>query len=207
MNKIGISIGWNCSPAMFGVSTGLRVMKANGYETCPFDEMVSNLPGIIECIKDDFKYFMDSEYLEVREAPIGVGGVVKGEKLIFNTKYNFFFNHESPGHANLYLLQNWKGGINHYVENDYALLKERYNRRVESYKKYIHEGCNGSEIIFILFRFNPDIKHLIQALNQAYPNLKYQIILKNPPESIDSVYNHHLLMGVDKINSTNEVTT
>ena len=206
MNKIGISIGWNCSPAMFGVSIGLREMKSNGYETCPFDEMVSNYQGILECINDDFKYFMDSNYLEIRESPFSVGGIIQGEKLIFNTKYNFFFNHESPGHANLYIQQNWKGGINHYIENDYSLLKERYNRRVESYKKYIQQGCNGSEIIFILFRYNKDVNDLIQILDRKYPKLKYQIMLKNPPESIDSVFDHHLLMGVDQINSKKEVT-
>lgn len=55
MKTIGISLGWNCSPAIAGVSNGIRLSKSNGYLTCPFDEMVSNLPGIIECISDDFK--------------------------------------------------------------------------------------------------------------------------------------------------------
>lgn len=204
--NIGISLGWNCSPAMYGVSVGLRGMKSNGYQTCPFDEMVSNYPGIVECIRDDFKYFMDENYLEVREAPFSTGGIVKGEKLIFNTKYNFFFNHESPGHADLYKSQNWIGGINHYIENNYALLKERYNRRVESFRKYIQEGYNGNEITFIVFRYNDNVESLVRVFDEKYPNLNCKLFVKNPPESIEMVYQHHILMGVNEEISREEVT-
>jgi hypothetical protein len=205
MNGIGISLGWNCGPATYGAANGLREVKANGYQTCPFDEMVSNLPGVIECIKDDFKYFMDDRYLEIKEVPFSVGGAVKGEKLVYNTKYNFFFNHESPGHGNLYIQQNWTGGINHYIDNNYALLKDRYNRRVNAFRKYIEEGQNDSEIVFIVFRYNKDIEALKEALNETYPNLKYQIVVKDPPETTDSVYMHHILMGVNEPNAKIEI--
>ena len=194
--KIGVSLGWNCGPATYGAANGLREVKANGYQTCPFDEMVSNIPGVIECLKDDFKYFMDDNCLKLKEVPFNVGGTFKGEKLVFNTKYNFYFNHESPGHGNLYLSQGWTGGINHYIDNNYALLKERYNRRVESFKKYIQEGQNGSEITFIIFRYNKDVSELEKVLQEKYPNLNYNIIVENPPESVESVYKHHLLMGM-----------
>ena len=62
MKKIGISLGMKCDAAVWGISTGIRDTKANGYNTCPFDEMLSNYPGILECLRDDFKYFCDTNY-------------------------------------------------------------------------------------------------------------------------------------------------
>ena len=65
----GVSLGWNCHSANHGVSIGVRNIKANGYKTCPFDEMVTNYRGIIECILDDFQYLCDNEYLELIQIP------------------------------------------------------------------------------------------------------------------------------------------
>jgi len=188
---IGISIGWNCGPAGYGVSNGLRVEKKSGYQTCPFDEMVTNLPGVIECITDDFKYFMDSNYLEIIPAPFTTGGIVQGELLLHNTKYNFFFNHESPGHAGLYTSQNWLGGINHYLDNDFALLKERYNRRVNSFRNYIN---SGSRIVFIVSRFSANFTQLQAVLSKTYPNLQYDIHHIVPPEGKEVVAQHYIIM-------------
>ena len=63
MGRVGISLGMKCDSAIWGVKNKIRDTKLNGYQTCPFDEMISNLPGIIECLRDDFKYFCDPEYL------------------------------------------------------------------------------------------------------------------------------------------------
>ena len=205
MSTIGISLGWNCGPATYGAANGLRDIKVNGYRTCPFDEMVSNLPGVVECLKDDFKYFMNDNYLKIKEVPFSVGGTVKGENLVYNTKYNFYFNHESPGHGNLYMTQQWKGGINHYIDNNYALLKERYNARVENFREYIKMGCEEHEVVFIVFRYNKNIEILNQALKEIYPNLKYRVVIQDPPESKESVYYHHILMGVDEHQTKIEV--
>ena len=38
--------------------------------------------------------------------------------------------------------------------------------------------------------------NLKEALNEKYPNLKYRIVVENPPETIESVYMHHVLMGM-----------
>ena len=56
MKREGISLGWNCSAAQEGLYLGLRKGKSDGYNTCPFDMMISNYIGLCECIKDDFKY-------------------------------------------------------------------------------------------------------------------------------------------------------
>ena len=104
----GISLGWNCHSAINGVALGFRNIKSNGYKTCPFDEMISNYKGIIDCINDDFEYFCDIKYLELIKIPkeskwLNTNG--DGDIMIYNKKYNFIFNHESPGHANLFISQ------------------------------------------------------------------------------------------------------
>ena len=43
--SVGISLGWNCSLAMWAVENGLRKTKDNGYLTCPFDLMATNFKG------------------------------------------------------------------------------------------------------------------------------------------------------------------
>ena len=205
MTKIGISMGWNCGPAQIGVDKKIRGTKSEGYETCPFDEMITNLPGIIECIRDDFKDFMNEEHLSLIRSPENVGGIVKGETLVYNTKYNFIFNHESPGHANLFVTQSWSGGINHYVDNNYSLLKERYNRRVDSFRKYIKQAQEGHEINFILSRFNKNVDGFHKVLIEKYPNLKYEILSLNPKETSELVYGHHILMGLNEDIVKNEL--
>jgi hypothetical protein len=207
--SIGISLGWNCGPAGWGVDYGFRETKANGYKTGPFDEMVSNVPGVIECIKDDFKYFMADEFLELKKvkrpfAP--TSEEVIEDTLIYNTKYNFYFNHESPGHGDLYIHQQWVGGINHYIDNNFHLLKERYNRRVNAFKSYIQQGLtDGTEIIFIVFRINKNIQILDTMLKEKYPTLNYGIVVKNPPEPTSFVYKQHILMGMTEETSKIEI--
>ena len=51
-----ISLGWNCSSATYGVQHKLRTTKKNGYKTCPFDEMITNYQGIVQCFLDNFQY-------------------------------------------------------------------------------------------------------------------------------------------------------
>lgn len=193
MENIGISLGWNCGPAGLGVQTGLRTRKEDGYKTCPFDEMISNMKGVIECIKDDFKYFLDDDYLKIKLCPFSSGGLKKGEYLIYNTKYNFIFNHESPGHAGLYLTQNWDGGMNHYIHNNFKLFKERYQRRIDNFKQYIN---SGGFINFIVSRYNNNLFELDKILHEIYPELRYKINLYQPIESKNIVYEHYLLMGM-----------
>jgi len=61
--------------------------------------MVTNYNGIINCLIDDFKDFVNEDYLELIK-------VNENEYSIYNTKYNFAFNHESRGHADLYKSEN-----------------------------------------------------------------------------------------------------
>ena len=129
-----------------GVHLKIRKTKMEGYNTCPFDEMNSNYDGIFLCLKEDFKYFCDPEYLILRKFPSDCK-YYPDETLIYNTRYNFIFNHESPGHANLYQTQAWVGGINHYIDNHYEKFIERYERRIANFRNYI---LSGEHITFLV---------------------------------------------------------
>jgi len=168
----GISLGWNCYSTSYAVDNGIRKLKANGYKTCVFDTMLSNYDGIVKCIETDFKYFTDPEYLEIIKIPSS-SPYLKNENILYNKYYKFIFNHESPGHADLYLTERWPGGINHYIHNNYQLFIERYNRRIQNFRDYLN---SGSEITFVITYPNDNLEELKNALTNAYPNLKYKIV-------------------------------
>jgi hypothetical protein len=194
---IGISLGYNCSSAINGVKLGLREEKKNGYKTCPFDECVTNYSGLMLCLKEDFKYFTDSKYLKIIETKEDMGGCKKGEPLLCNSRYNFIFNHESPGHANLYISQNWENGINHYIENDFFYFKKRYNNRINNFRNYI----NNNKINFLITKYNNNLLELDILLKKLYPNLDYKITFFETTESKSSILKHYNLfsMSIEEI--------
>jgi hypothetical protein len=198
MDNIGISIGWNCQSATIGVKLGIRKKKNQGYNTCPFDQCITNYNGIIRCIEEDFLYFTDSNYLEIIEAPYSTGGIKKGEKLLYNTRYKFIFNHESPGHGNLYSIQKWKGGLNHFIDNDYYHFKERYNKRIQNFRNYMD---NRNNITFILTIFQTDENACIRfnnLISKVYPSLNFNVKLLHPNDTKICVYEHMKLCKLDK---------
>jgi hypothetical protein len=197
MNKVGISLGWNCNGTVHGVVTGIRSSKNNGYLTCPFDEMVSNLSGIVKCIEDDFKFFCDTNYLKFKEVK-SVYDETKYENLIQNTYYKFLYNHESPGHANLHVTQKWKGGINHYIDNKYYYFIERYERRIQNFKNYLNDSNNY--ITFILHGYDKNcesITKLDNVIKNKYPNLKYEFYFLDVDYDKTVIYDNYKNMGYE----------
>ena len=194
----GISLGWNCNSATVGVSTGLRKTKQQGYKTCPFDEMVTNYKGIIECIKDDFEFLCDINYLKLIKIPsnskwLNTNG--DGDIMIYNTKYNFIFNHESPGHANIFRHQKWPNGMNHFVMNDYQEFINRYKKRVQNIKELL----NKNNVTFILTRPNTEvgnIQELTDVITKKYPLLQFNFVCLDCDKSI--LYDHLLLMKINE---------
>lgn len=185
---VGISLGWNCSPAMLGVEHGYRQRKEEGYTTCPFDEMITSYDGILQCLEEDFQDFCNPECLTLKQIS-NESQYCKGDSLIYNKKYKFLFNHESPGHGNLWKYQNWSGGINHYIDNNYKLFRERYTRRVQNFRNYLN---SGEEIIFLVIPPREDnYKELREILSQQYPNLKYSI-MSFPFGVSEEHYNAHI---------------
>jgi hypothetical protein len=191
MSSCGISLGWNCEAASRSVELKIRDIKSNGYTTCPFDECLSNYDGVILCIQEDFKYFCDPSYLKLMPARISTGGLKEGEILLVNTRYKFIFNHESPGHANLYLIQNWAGGINHYIADNYKLFIERYNNRIENFRNYL----KNNEVNFIIVKNTNDTSKLKETISEKYPELKFDITSLYPHVPNDLYDNHHMLMN------------
>ena len=176
MEEEGISLGWNCGPAITAVELGLRKKKEDGYKTCPFDLCVTNYIGVCKCLEDDFKYFCDINYLVLRLEPpmkelLGENQT-EGQFWIYNTYYNFAFNHESPGHGNLYISEGWENGMHHFTENKFEKFIERYTRRIENFRNYIK---SGSKINFVLLRYNSIPHKLSTIIQHKYPELDFTI--------------------------------
>lgn len=189
MNNIAISLGWNCQSATWAVDAGIRMRKSNGYKTCPFDIMVTNYKGIVECINDNFKYMCDEKYLELRQESENVFN-------IYNTKYNFIFNHESPGVANLYKTENWAEGINHFVNNNYRNLKIRYNNRIDNFRKYLSNPLNSITFVITSWDRTPyDVPELRDVFLRLYPRLRYTVITNNTHNGKDYYIQHLRSMG------------
>jgi hypothetical protein len=191
-NAIGISLGWNCYSAAKGVEMGIRSRKANGYNTCPFDELLTNYPGVVECIRDDFSGFLDLKYLELFKVS-DKSPYCTGDTLIRNTKYKFVFNHESPGHAGLWQSEGWPGGINHFVANSFEKFKERYEKRIENFRNYLN---SGESVIFLLTRPYPvEMSEPDTVLAEKYPNLTYKVIYLDLQREPEHFIRHLEIMG------------
>ena len=199
MNCVGISLGMTCDSAIIGVVDKIRAKKEDGYNTCPFDLMLTNYPGIIQCIEDDFKSFLDLDYIEMKRFYLNIPGYpIQDEPLIYNRKYKFWFNHESPGHANLYIKEKWENGTNHYVMNNYEKFIERYTNRINNFRNYL---SSGKSIKFVLNRYKTmtcgDITLLNNVIKHKYPSLNYSfefIWLNDPIMTL-----HHLInMGFNE---------
>lgn len=190
---VGISLGWNCYPAIYGTENGHRKRKQDGYKTCPFDEMISNYEGIVQCIKDDFQDFCNPTYLELKKIPSD-SKYCKDDILLYHTKYRFLFNHESPGHGNLWLDQKWSGGKYHFIQNHYEKFIERYSRRIHNFKIYLELG---EDVVFLIVPSRDDnFQELRDVLSLKYPSLCYSIMAL--PHQIDE---HHYQDHMNLLNS------
>lgn len=195
---VGISLGWNCTAAINGIARGLRIPKSAGYKTCPFDICATNYDGVVQCISEDFQFFTDPYYLEVMSAPFQIGNnsIALGEKLIYNNRYKFFFNHESPEHGDLYLKEEWPGGKDHFIQNNFEMFRKRYDARIQNFRNYI---LQGEKVIFILHRYQTNTVELDKVLKEKYPNLDYDIHHMIPaPEEKDVTRKNYELMKVSE---------
>ena len=168
MVNIGISLGNVSYSANWVIENNLRKKKDDGYNTCPFDLMISNYKGVIQCIYDDFAHFCNPSCLELTD------------NCIINTMYNFNFKYESPHHADLCLHEKWPEGKMHFVNNNYVHFIERYNKRIRSFYEYIYDP---KIFIYFIIQFtnetnpNNDCAELREALSKKFPHLKYSIVV------------------------------
>jgi len=203
--SIGISLGWNCHSTTMGVQRGLRGLKRNGYKTCPFDLMVSNYEGMIQCLYDDFKDFTNPKYLKL--VPVVDQHYLKNfpnntdDLMLMNVKYKFCHNHESVGHANLHITENWEGGRTHFVDNNFEKLIERLNRRVKNFREYM---VSGNHINFLITDFDQNLTELHTCIKTMYPTLSYSIIRfeleQREDETAKDYFNRHMEgLGVTRL--------
>jgi hypothetical protein len=175
----GISLGWDCFSAIVGVIDNIRCKKEDGYKTCPFDLMISNYPGVVECIKDDFKDFCNPDFLLVtKEIDLFRNTSNEALEVIYHTKYNFVFNHESPSE---YVIRNknWSGGSHHYVKDNFQEFIKRYEKRINNFREYIH---SQNHITFIVSRYNTtqqDLSNLSEVITLKYPKLSFDFRIYN----------------------------
>ncbi len=189
IEKIPISLGF-LSDSREHIYKKYGFSHESDYKKCPFDLMMSNYKGIIDCINDDFKYFCDIDYIELKT----IYNENK-EQMIYNSKYKFLFNHESPGHANLYEIQNWSFGKYHFVNNNFENFIIRYKDRINN---FINNLNSGKHIIFIIHRYNNNLNDLLELKNVIhckYPNLSFEFDLLQD-YNYERIYNHQLMMGI-----------
>ena len=185
--KTYISLGWRCDSSVI-IKKKYSAQKKQ-YVVNVFDSMISNLDGIIKCFKNDFQYFCDPNYL-----------VYTGKGYIKNSFYKFMFNHETPGHANLHLKENWPNkDKNHFVKDNFKLFIDRYNRRISNFKNYIKEH---DHIVFVLQmvkvnQYHPLLLELKKVLNKKYPTKIFSFDLIEE-ENVQFYKNHLLAMGLQK---------
>ena len=196
-DKIVISLGWNCHPTSWALKNGLRHSKSQGYNTCPFDMCVTNYEGILLCIQEDFKYLTDPNYLVLKKINETKLSYNKDDIIIYHSRYKFIFNHESPGHGNLYNIQNWSGGINHFINNNFEKFIEKYNNRVNNFKNYL---SNYKNITFVISTLKHNIDELKNILGIKYLNTNFDFIILKSPESKEIIDLNYYLMEIDEDN-------
>jgi hypothetical protein len=193
-DREGISLGNNCRSASYGVEANIRSKKIDGYKTCPFDEMISNYNGIINCINNDFDFFFDVELKKNKNKFYNT--LIQNQNVIYNKKYNFVFLHESPC-FDFYITQNWKNGINHYIMDNFKEFNNRYKRRIQNFKDLI---TSGKKIDFILQRSfingENDISLLYKTIRTKYPHLEFKVILLDIDKY--AMYNYLTALKIDE---------
>jgi hypothetical protein len=162
-----ISIGPNCDSAVRRVNKYNR--KSPLYKTCPFDLMVTNLEGIIKCFENDFADFCNLDYIAYDDTDVLPGK----EILIRHSLYNFIFNHETPGHADLHLKEKWPGKDKfHFTKNNFEMFVQRYNERINNLRNNIDKNKKITFIYYHKKKEDDNHEHLLEELHNIL-KLKY----------------------------------
>ena len=131
-----ISLGEDCLSRTVANQWGLKRSAKLGELTHPFDLAVHPLPRIAGLLESDFENHTNPENLQF----------LKHQNCCRNDALNIRFNHELG---------------EKYAENDFALLREIYQRRIANLRRRLSEG---GRIVFLL--------HLAQQRPNAFFHLK-----------------------------------
>jgi hypothetical protein len=151
-----ISLGSDCLPRVACTNYKMKKSKKEGELSCPFDLSVTSFNDLILAISSDFNGFVSKDNLYNKE----IGGV----EIISNSLYvGTHFNHESPFLTKV-----------NFVENEFKLLIERYENRIDNFKKYIEDN----NILFVFHaKDHVDVKMLKDCITVKYPDLKFELVI------------------------------
>lgn len=178
-----ISLGWNCMPAGFSTHRGWKNKKSEGYKTCPFDIMVTTYGSLCEILKNDFADFANPDFYQIDEAGY-----------ITHKKYALIFNHESPNHYGILGTGEGWSSANHFVDNNFKLITERYVQRIENFRNYIKNSIETNElVIFAIIKYNSIPVEIDQILKEKYPELNYKIACISNLELSEEIRSYSLV--------------
>lgn len=136
-----ISLGYFCGPSSELEKIGLRDASY------PFDWLISDMEGIMDCIKNDFKGFLKEDTLYQYKSNKGY---------YKNTEYNFHFYHDFSNKNKL--------------KDQLPSVEEKYSRRIERFKEntkcttlFVRYVENQNEMNFILNNYNDVISQLRES--------------------------------------------
>jgi hypothetical protein len=170
-----ITLGIDCQPAI-----ALKSLNLRNY-ALPFDWVTSNVNMIVECIKDDFKFFHQELRFDSNN--------------VLRDKYGFGFVHDYP-------LK--KEGEPARVDNwmDYkADVIEKYERRIKRFNDILN---SETPIIAIYKGRKEDIQYFKQNFKEKYNKTNIFYIIYNyniiyPDRINDKIVFHDILFCSDDI--------
>jgi hypothetical protein len=178
-----VSLGWNAEAAKMCRERYIGEHdQEHEYLVGPFDDCYTNYEGICLCIKENFKFFFDVSYLTIIKSPFSSGNILQGERLIYNTRYNFVFPFESPDRETV---------GEYFIENNFEKFKERYLKRIDNFRDKL---CNGAKITFCIGRFDHNTTELDAIIRKKYPELDFVINHFTPSSSIMLFDELHTIM-------------
>ncbi len=143
MEKIFIPLGNDCSISYQLQKLGLRKI------TLPFDWIKSDIKGIVKCLEDNFKYFLEFDLFEIKNISDNFSyveddfneSVINQMLRVYNVKYKFHFLHDFINDSS------------YDISKQFTDFRIKYSRRIEKFnmimedttinKIFIHIGPTG----------------------------------------------------------------
>ena len=152
-----ISLGFFCSTALELEKIGLRD------SSYPFDWLITDFKGVLECIESDFDGFLQYENLsQYRRIP----------EHYFDKKYQFHFYHDFSAYKSL--------------DEQITFVQEKYHRRIQKFVRnitqptlFIRYVSNQKELNFI----EKDYKQIIDILKSKNENNELLLIANDQIKS------------------------
>lgn len=153
-----ISLGRNCLPRVILTHSGYKPRKAQGELTLPFDLSIHSYENVCSLIENDFKFYIDANFIEIKE-----------EKIVHTYYKGVEFPHESGAKY-----------IEFFSKNNFEELVKKFQKRVENFYAYIADN----DILFVC-NFSKYPKELAQVIKTKFPELRFKIVCLNYIPNLD----------------------